>query len=643
MGLAGHCHLWNRGAEALYGFTADEALGHMLPGLLQTTPGTLWPELQAALLATQRWHGELRHTTRAGQPILVESRQTLIAASDGQYSVLQCDRDMATRIQSVALLGAVLDALPVGVLIADADGGVLHANAAHSALWGIWPHTANWREYNQWVGYWPDTNRRIEAHEWAMSRALNMGEIITGELVVCEQFHTGQQRVFLNNAAPVRDANGAIVAGVVAELDVTDAQRAEAVLHHRSKQLLRLAQLATTINAAQPLLALMQQIVDEARALLDASWAGVSLRTDHDGAQTMVAVTLAGAYPATYGDALTAVGLGVAAAWGGRTQPLRYTASDLAAAPHWQAATREMAIVPGSWLVVPLHTHNDQVLGLIQLAVPGDESTFAADDEAVLIQLARLTTSALENQQLYAQEQAARAQAEAASRMKDDVLATVSHELRTPLTAFLGYAQLLQTRKYDDVGRARILEHMVRSAEAQARLIDDLVDGARMASGTLRLDLQLIMFSSVIQAALDIVRPAIEAKQQQLSVEIDPAADLIYGDALRLQQVVWNLLTNATKFTPTAGLIAVRLERFDHQIALSVRDSGAGISPAFLPHVFERFRQADTTATRAQQGLGLGLSIVRHIIELHGGQVEVQSDGPDQGSLFIIRMPLMRR
>jgi PAS domain S-box-containing protein len=238
-------------------------------------------------------------------------------------------------------------------------------------------------------------------------------------------------------------------------------------------------------------------------------------------------------------------------------------------------------------------------------------------------------------------EQALRVQAEEASRLKDEFLATVSHELRTPLTAFLGYAQLLQSRKRDEPFVERTVAKMVRSATAQAQLIEDLLDVSRIASGKLRLAMQPTELGSVVLAALDMVRLAVDSKRLQLDVDLDPAAGAILGDPDRLQQVVWNLLSNATKFTSTGGTITIRLRDDGTHVQLTISDTGRGIAADFLPYVFDRFRQADSTTSRAHDGLGLGLAIVRHLVELHGGTVTAASDGVGQGATFTVRLPLL--
>ena len=229
---------------------------------------------------------------------------------------------------------------------------------------------------------------------------------------------------------------------------------------------------------------------------------------------------------------------------------------------------------------------------------------------------------------------------ESANRAKDEFLATVSHELRTPLNAMLGWTGMLRSGKLDTSTSAHALEVFERNARSQAQLIDDLLDVSRIISGKLRLDVQPVDLAQVVEAAVDVVRPAATAKGIRLQVVLDPLAGPIVGDPGRLQQVVWNLLSNAVKFTPKDGRVQVHLQRVNSQAEIVISDSGQGISPEFLPHVFDRFRQADGTRTRRHGGLGLGLAIVRHLVELHGGTVAAASGGKDEGATFTVRLPI---
>jgi signal transduction histidine kinase len=231
------------------------------------------------------------------------------------------------------------------------------------------------------------------------------------------------------------------------------------------------------------------------------------------------------------------------------------------------------------------------------------------------------------------------AEAEEANRLKDYFLATVSHELRTPLNAILGWATMIRTESVDDVRRARGLEVIERNARLQASLIDELLDVSRITSGKMRLDVHSINPIDAIQAAIDAVRPATEAKGIRLQCILDPLAGPISGDPERLQQVLWNLLNNATKFTPKGGRIQVVLERIDSNIEISVSDTGLGIRAEFLPHVFDRFRQQEGAITRSHGGLGLGLTITKSLVELHGGTICAHSEGEGRGSTFVVRLP----
>ncbi|MBW4572728.1 MAG: PAS domain S-box protein [Tolypothrix carrinoi HA7290-LM1] len=245
-----------------------------------------------------------------------------------------------------------------------------------------------------------------------------------------------------------------------------------------------------------------------------------------------------------------------------------------------------------------------------------------------------------EREQLLLREKAARTEAETANRLKDEFLATLSHELRTPLNAMSGWTQLLTTRKFDETTTARALETINRNTKTLKVLIEDVLDVSRIITGKLNLKITPVQLITVVEAALDTVRPAAEAKEIRLENISDSSVPLVLGDANRLQQIVWNLLSNAIKFTPHGGRVDVQLVQIDSHVQIRVRDTGEGIAAEFLPYVFERFRQADSSSTRSHGGLGLGLAIVRHLVELHGGTVRAESPGIGQGATFIVTLPL---
>ncbi|MEH1944693.1 MAG: response regulator [Nostoc sp.] len=247
-----------------------------------------------------------------------------------------------------------------------------------------------------------------------------------------------------------------------------------------------------------------------------------------------------------------------------------------------------------------------------------------------------------ERDRLLQLEKRAREEAEAANQIKDEFLAVLSHELRSPLNPILGWAKLLQMRKFEEIPLKKALETIERNAKLQAQLIEDLLDVSRILQGKLNLNMMPVNLASTIEAAMETVHLAAEAKTIQIETMLDPTVGKVLGDSARLQQVLWNLLSNAVKFTATGGQVNVRLECIDAQAQITVSDTGKGIHPDFLPHVFDYFRQGDSTTTRKFGGLGLGLAIARHLIEMHGGTVCAESLGEEQGAIFTVRLPLLK-
>lgn len=285
-----------------------------------------------------------------------------------------------------------------------------------------------------------------------------------------------------------------------------------------------------------------------------------------------------------------------------------------------------------SAMVVPLRARG-KTFGAITFVAAESDRRFGPKDLSFAEELANCAALAVDNASLFRE-------AQQASRAKDEFLATISHELRTPLHAMLGWATLLQSPEMTEEKRRQGLATIERNAKAQSQLIDDLLDVSRIISGNLRLEMTPVNLATIIEAAADAVRPAALAKGVRLQVEIDPSASAATGDAARLQQILWNLLSNGVKFTPGDGAVSIRLERADSQVEIQVIDTGVGIEPEFLPYVFEPFKQANASTTRGQGGLGLGLAIVRHLVELHGGTIRVESAGARAGSAFKIRLPV---
>ncbi|MEH2359005.1 AAA family ATPase [Nostoc sp.] len=293
-----------------------------------------------------------------------------------------------------------------------------------------------------------------------------------------------------------------------------------------------------------------------------------------------------------------------------------------------------------AWISIPLMVEGWAVGGItLGFAQPQELS---GEDQAFILAVAQQCAQAIARAHLYEAEQTARSAAESANRIKDEFLAVLSHELRTPLNPILGWAKLMRTRKLDQATSDRALETIERNAKLQTQLIEDLLDVSRILQGKLNLNFDRINLVSVIEAAIETVRLSAEAKSIQIHTILESGVGQVLGDANRLQQVIWNILSNAIKFTPIGGQVKIKLEQVGSQVQICITDTGKGIAPEFLPYVFDYFRQADGATTRKFGGLGLGLAIVHHLVELHGGTVQAESLGEAKGATFTVKLPCLQ-
>jgi len=286
--------------------------------------------------------------------------------------------------------------------------------------------------------------------------------------------------------------------------------------------------------------------------------------------------------------------------------------------------TREGSILYCEWYNSVLHDERGKLVSVLSLVLDVTARQSAEEERAALL----------------LRERDARQHAEEADRLKDEFLATLSHELRTPLTSILGWASMIRNGEVEGSNATRAIETIERNARSQARLIDDLLDVSRIITGNLRLDLHPLNLGPIVEAALDALRPTADVKGMKLQTRFEPGQCLVKGDPNRLRQVIWNLLSNAIKFTPRHGSVSIDLTCVESTARLTVSDTGDGISPEFLPYVFDRFRQAEGSISRKQGGLGLGLAVARHLVELHGGTIRAQSEGTGKGAVFTVDLPL---
>jgi signal transduction histidine kinase len=403
-------------------------------------------------------------------------------------------------------------------------------------------------------------------------------------------------------------------------------------LRKRAAQLYKLTGASLRINSALSLDKTLEVVTESAREVIGAHHCAAVLALEQNWGRARHIKSLSEKYDGREEAFTPAVFSDLHALVAKMNRAVRMSARELQTHPSWLA--RQGAVTPqglSGFLAAPLVSRDGRNIGLIQLSdkIEGD---FDEDDEAILIQLAQMASIAVENTIF--------AEAREANRMKDEFLATLSHELRTPLNAMLGWTRLLRMGKLDATDTAHGLEVIERNVSAQAKLIEDLLDVSRIMTGKMRLNIRPMSLKAVIEAALDAVRPAAEAKEIQLETSFDEEADHMSGDTDRMQQVVWNLLTNAIKFTNRGGKVNVNLARQSGYVQIKVADNGIGIDPQFLPYVFDRFRQADSSSTRHHSGLGIGLAIVRHVAELHGGTVSAESFGQGHGATFTVSLPV---
>ena len=515
---------------------------------------------------------------------------------------------------------ALAESSPQLVWTTTPDGRVSYCNRRYLDFIGLTLEQIRGGTWDQFIH--PEDAPRAES-TWNAALA-------SGEPFECEyrlrHADDGSYRWFLARGVAVRDGDGRITRWVGSSTDIEDRKRTEDTQRFLAEAG---ALLSSSLDYQKTLPALAQLAVPHM-----ADWCSIDLLGDAGRLERVAVVhvdpgrvelvhEIERRYPTGENDAAMQVVRTRASA------RIREVTDEMLAASARDASHLELVRELGlrSWMAVPITVHN-RSLGVIAFASAESGRLFEARDQEVAEEVGRRVGVMIDNARLFEMTQRERLRAEEANRAKDELLSVTSHELRTPLNAILGWSRMLRAGTLSEEKRARALETIERNAKVQVQLVEDLLDFSRVVTGKLRLALAPVEPTQVVEAAVEVVRPAAEAKGVRLQVLLDPDAGVLSGDAGRLQQVVWNLLSNAVKFTPKGGRVYVRMQREDSSVEIVVGDTGPGIDPAFLPHVFQPFRQQDASITRRHGGLGLGLAIVKHLVELHGGTIEAEERRP---------------
>jgi PAS domain S-box-containing protein len=600
--LDGFIQTWNGGAERLFGYSADEVIGKHV----------------TILFPKDRLHEEDVIIDKLRRGLAVERLETIRVAKDGRQipvsvsisplrdnygkvsgaskiihdvSDIVAAREALTREKELVV--TTLASIGDGVIVTDNQSRVTFLNPEAERLTGWSNANASGRPLSVVFRIVHERTRHVA--ENPVEKALRLGTIVGLANHTMLLREDGAEFLIDDSAAPIRDKDGSLFGVVLVFRDVTEQRKA----HEAREQLAAIVEHSGEAIATKNLDGIIQSWNASAERLF-------GYRSDE-----------------IIGKSVTIL-----------IPPDRLSEEE-------QILSRLRRGLPAERLETirikkdgtPIHV----AVTVSPLKDPDGEVTGASKLIQDISDRKRIER---ERQELLEREQSLRVQAETAARMKDEFLATVSHELRTPLNAILGWATMLSRDKYDPGIMPRGIESIERNARAQAQLIEDLLDVSRIISGKVRLDIKPVVLSAIVEEALDAIRPAAEAKSISLDINIDPAADELRADPARLQQVIWNLLSNSIKFTPPDGSVKLTGKRIDGMAEISVSDTGEGIKPDFLPYVFDRFQQGDSSMTRRHGGLGLGLAITRHLVEMHGGTIEAESDGDGHGATFTIKLPI---
>ncbi len=530
----------------------------------------------------------------------------------------------------IAHLANIVESSDDAIISKNLDGIIQSWNRAAERMFGFPADEAIGRSIRMIIP------KDLHAEEDTILARIRAGDAI-------EHFETrrvrndGREVLISLSVSPLFDGSGRIIGASKIARDVTEAVRLRELTRQQADAARTLADIGAAVTGNLDRDAVVQRVTDAATAATQAEFGAFFYNVvDLTSGKAYMLHTLSGAPKEAFANFPNPRATAVFGPTFQGQGPVRM--DDVTADPRFGKNAPYYGMPPGhlpvrSYLAVPVMGPANTVLGGLFFghSTPG---VFTAHHEELVVGIAAWASVALENARLYTT-------ARDADQLKDEFLAVLSHELRTPLHAIVGYARLLRGGMLNPEEADRGLAVVERNAQALGKMVDDVLDVSRILSGKLRLDVQPVDLPLLLRDAIATVQPAADAKSIRIQPVVDYGVGPVSGDPARLQQVMWNLLTNAVKFTPKDGRVQVRLERVNSHVEVVVSDTGVGIRPEFLPHIFEKFRQAEAGTTRKTGGLGLGLSIVRHLVEMHGGSVEAASDGEGQGTTFRVKLPLL--
>src|SRR5688572_19282326 len=626
---------WNAAAERMFGYVADEAIGQsirmIIPADRQSEEDMVLSRIRAGQSVA---HFETIRRRKDGTLISISLTVSPIHDDAGRViGASKIARDISGRASAavtVNRLAAIVESSDDAIVSKDLNGIIKSWNRSAERMFGFTAAEAIGRSIRMLI---PD---ELQSEEDVVLAKIRAGERIDHYETV-RQRKDGTRLAVSLTVSPVRDDHGSIIGASKIARDITERTRLLAAAQEHAGNTEKLNEVGAVVASTLDREVIVQKVTDIARELTRAEFGAFFYNvTDPDSGDAFMLYTLSGApreafaqFPHPRATALfgpTFHGEG----------PVRL--ADVTQDPRYGRNAPYHGMPPGhlpvrSYLAVPVKGLAGNVLGGLFFG-HSQVGVFTEQHERLAAGVASWASVALENARLYAD-------AQTANRMKDEFLAVLSHELRTPLNAILGYARLLRSGILPPDKAARGLETLERNAGWLTQIVEDVLDVSRIVSGRIRLDVQPVELPIIIDNAVATIQPAADAKRVRVQTLVDPRVGPVSGDPNRLQQVVWNLVSNAVKFTPKSGRVQLRLERVNSHVEIVVSDTGIGIRPDFLPYVFEPLRQAEAGTMRKTGGLGLGLAIVRHIVEMHGGTVDAASEGEGKGATFRVRLPLM--